>query len=79
MMGSLRLWEDAGTTLLMSVRFGPPVTALALHHRASAIGLGRAVAYLLVTDTLENERDANIRRLPPRPRDTAVQPLHPLG
>jgi hypothetical protein len=30
------------------VRFGVPVTALALQDRAVAIGLGRAVAYLTV-------------------------------
>jgi WD40 repeat protein len=52
--GSVRLWDvTAGAPLLVSVRFGPPVTALAVQDRAIALGLGRAVAYLTVIDRSE--------------------------
>jgi WD40 repeat protein len=60
--GSVRLWENVGTTLIVCVRFGIPVTALAIHDRAIAIGLGRAVAYLTVADRPEIDgADASVR------------------
>jgi hypothetical protein len=49
--GSVRLYNTAANaTLLVSVRFGVPIIALAVHDRAIAIGLGRTVAYLTVDD-----------------------------
>ena len=51
---SVRQWDLlADATPLVSVRFGVPVTALAVQDRAIAIGLGRAVAYLTFADGLE--------------------------
>ncbi|MEA2186084.1 MAG: hypothetical protein QOK16_1095 [Solirubrobacteraceae bacterium] len=55
--GSVRLWDMApGAGLLVCVRFGMPVNALAVHGRAIAIGLGRAVAYLMIVERPENAR-----------------------
>jgi hypothetical protein len=45
-----------GAGLLVCVRFGMPVDALAVHGRAIAIGLGRAVAYLMIVERPENAR-----------------------
>ena len=46
--GSLRLWDvGAADALTLSVRFGEPVVALAIHETSVAIGLGGAVAYLI--------------------------------
>ena len=57
MEGSVRLWDMApGAGLLVCVRFGMPVDALAVHGRAIAIGLGRAVAYLMIVERPENAR-----------------------
>ena len=47
--GSVRLWDVAATTLLVSVRLGSPVTTVALRDRELAVGVGRAVAYFLIT------------------------------
>jgi hypothetical protein len=49
------LWDATGTKVIVCVRFGVPATALAVHDRAIAIGLGRAVTYLVVSDQPEIE------------------------
>lgn len=55
--GSVRLWDPAADApLLVCVRFGVPVRALALQDRAIAIGLGRAVAYLTIDTGPEIDR-----------------------
>jgi WD40 repeat protein len=47
---SVGLWDVASATLIVCVRFGMLVTALAVHDRAIAIGLGGAVAYFKVAE-----------------------------
>jgi len=47
---SVRVWDEPGAALIVCVRFGVPVRALALDDRAMAGGLGRAVAYLTAAD-----------------------------
>jgi WD40 repeat protein len=48
--GTIRLWNVARADLLVSVRLGAPVWAVALRDRELAIGLDRAVVCFLLVD-----------------------------
>ena len=63
--GSVRLWDVAEATPIVAVHFGTPLAALAVSGRAVAIGLGRALAYLLIAD----RHDVEGRRPAAQPRD----------
>ncbi|MGH2941653.1 MAG: NB-ARC domain-containing protein [Solirubrobacteraceae bacterium] len=57
--GSVRLWDVAGAALLVSVRLGSFVGAVALRDRELAVGVGRAVAYFLITDGEQRATDTS--------------------
>jgi WD40 repeat protein len=48
--GTVQLWNVARADLLVSVRLGAPVGAVALRDRELAVGLDRAVACFLLVD-----------------------------
>jgi WD40 repeat protein len=46
--GTVRLWEPRNGLPIVAVRLGAPGAALALHDHAIALGLRRAVVYLMI-------------------------------
>jgi WD40 repeat protein len=59
--GSVQLWDVASAALLVCVRLGSPVRALALHDRELAVGVDRAIAYFRIVDRRRPDEHAGLQ------------------